>query len=372
MTSRAEENPLYALTDEDFEKLSQLERYDGLDFLTAVKILGLNPSTDFRFSDISGIDLSGVDVSGFDFTGADTSGCGLKTVQKGDEPELDQIYKVFLHSASAALIIVCRDGTTYKQDFPDSASYSRVINGRKDCRLESCELVDDDNLFFSFSNSNFLIANPNKDFRGSGVRSLNGELLCSVLVGDEIFVAYRDHPKNLRLGKVRLKGKDEFSNIPNSDIELGVFDALGRYLVSIDSSGELATRNLKLGSVVTKTQVENGVVSVVINKDTVGLLDKRGDLTLYSLVNLTREKSLDVKGRQLISVFLDDKILVTLSRLNHIAAVDVRDARQLWQRTYDKAVLSLHRSGNEFFVFFRDGSHDIVRMLWDDNASVSE
>jgi len=49
---------------------SQTENFNDL-----AALCGLNPKTDFRFSNLSGVDFSGCDLLKFDFTGSDLRGC---------------------------------------------------------------------------------------------------------------------------------------------------------------------------------------------------------------------------------------------------------------------------------------------------------
>jgi pentapeptide repeat protein len=44
------------------------------DFVTIVDIAGLDPLTDFRFTNLAGVDFTNCDLTGFDFTGASISG----------------------------------------------------------------------------------------------------------------------------------------------------------------------------------------------------------------------------------------------------------------------------------------------------------
>jgi formylglycine-generating enzyme required for sulfatase activity len=46
-------------------------------FMELLKISGLDPKTDLRFADWSGVDFSGCDLRGFDFTGARLHGCNF-------------------------------------------------------------------------------------------------------------------------------------------------------------------------------------------------------------------------------------------------------------------------------------------------------
>jgi len=71
-------NPLDALSEECFRKLKRLEECPNLDFLRAVKILGLDPGEDFRHANLSGISFDGMDLREFDLTGADTQGCSFQ------------------------------------------------------------------------------------------------------------------------------------------------------------------------------------------------------------------------------------------------------------------------------------------------------
>jgi two-component system, cell cycle sensor histidine kinase and response regulator CckA len=61
------------LSDESRKSLSAVFRSTSASFSDLVKAAGLNPSTDFRFADISGVDLANSDVRGFDFTGSNLS-----------------------------------------------------------------------------------------------------------------------------------------------------------------------------------------------------------------------------------------------------------------------------------------------------------
>lgn len=63
-------NPLDILNEESHEKLRELEECEDLDLSKAVEILDLDPMSDFRFSDLSGVSFKNTDISKFDFTGA--------------------------------------------------------------------------------------------------------------------------------------------------------------------------------------------------------------------------------------------------------------------------------------------------------------
>jgi hypothetical protein len=56
------------------DAIDRVIRTDISDFLKLVEISGLNPSKDFRFTNLSGVDFSDCDLSGFDFTGASIEG----------------------------------------------------------------------------------------------------------------------------------------------------------------------------------------------------------------------------------------------------------------------------------------------------------
>lgn len=71
------QNPLEVLSEGDFQKLKRLEEARELDFQTAVEILGLDPKTDFRYADLSGVSLADADLSDFDLHGANLFGCSL-------------------------------------------------------------------------------------------------------------------------------------------------------------------------------------------------------------------------------------------------------------------------------------------------------
>ena len=47
------------------------------DFTTLVEIAGLNPKTDFQYSDLSKVDFGAADLTDYSFRGADLSGANL-------------------------------------------------------------------------------------------------------------------------------------------------------------------------------------------------------------------------------------------------------------------------------------------------------
>jgi Pentapeptide repeats (8 copies) len=59
------------------EAIARVIRADASEFVKLVKIAGLNPSRDFRFTNLSGVNFSGSDLAGFDFTGASIEGASF-------------------------------------------------------------------------------------------------------------------------------------------------------------------------------------------------------------------------------------------------------------------------------------------------------
>jgi len=56
------------------QAITRILEADTQKFTELVKIAGLDPSRDFRYSNLAGVDFSGADLSGFDFTGASIEG----------------------------------------------------------------------------------------------------------------------------------------------------------------------------------------------------------------------------------------------------------------------------------------------------------
>jgi hypothetical protein len=52
------------------EAIERILKTDAVEFIELVKIAGLDPSKDFRFTNLSGVNFAGSDLAGFDFTGA--------------------------------------------------------------------------------------------------------------------------------------------------------------------------------------------------------------------------------------------------------------------------------------------------------------
>lgn len=69
----------------DLKQLSStaeaLKETDSANFLELVSIAGLDPSSDFRFSNLRSQDFSNSDLTGFDFTGAFLLGCNFKNAK---------------------------------------------------------------------------------------------------------------------------------------------------------------------------------------------------------------------------------------------------------------------------------------------------
>ncbi len=63
------------LSDEDIEGIDQVMASDDPRFDLLVKVSGLDPKNDFKFSDLRGLNLSGSDLRGFDFTNTDLRNC---------------------------------------------------------------------------------------------------------------------------------------------------------------------------------------------------------------------------------------------------------------------------------------------------------
>src|SRR5258708_19769740 len=61
------------LNDTDRSKLKAVYESETACFSDLVKISGLNPSIDFRFSDLTAVDFSGSDLRGYNFAGANLS-----------------------------------------------------------------------------------------------------------------------------------------------------------------------------------------------------------------------------------------------------------------------------------------------------------
>jgi len=69
------------ITPDVFKLVVRYLEFEGANFNERVKFLGLDPTNDFRFSDLSGVDFSGANLCGFDFTGADLRGATGANVQ---------------------------------------------------------------------------------------------------------------------------------------------------------------------------------------------------------------------------------------------------------------------------------------------------
>lgn len=63
------------LSDEDITGINQVMASDSPRFDLLVKVSGLDPKNDFKFSDLRWLNLSGADLRGFDFTGSDLRNC---------------------------------------------------------------------------------------------------------------------------------------------------------------------------------------------------------------------------------------------------------------------------------------------------------
>src|SRR5262249_2756008 len=61
------------LSDADRNKLTALYESETACFSDLVRVSGLNPSVDFRFSDLTGVDFGGSDLRGYNFVGANLS-----------------------------------------------------------------------------------------------------------------------------------------------------------------------------------------------------------------------------------------------------------------------------------------------------------
>src|SRR5689334_2501376 len=67
------------LTEEQRATIHRIRRSEEKDFMTLVRIAGLNPKSDFRYANLSGMDFGYADLRGFDFTGADLRGADLRS-----------------------------------------------------------------------------------------------------------------------------------------------------------------------------------------------------------------------------------------------------------------------------------------------------
>src|SRR5689334_22765322 len=66
------------------EAITRIVETETTAFTQLVEIAGLDPSTDFRFANLTGVDFSGSDLSGFDFTGALLEGAKFDGAQISD------------------------------------------------------------------------------------------------------------------------------------------------------------------------------------------------------------------------------------------------------------------------------------------------
>lgn len=68
---------------------------DRLNVMKLIEVAGLDPATDFRFENWSGISFASLDLSGFDFTGARLHGCNFKGARiagaRFDQAELGRV-----------------------------------------------------------------------------------------------------------------------------------------------------------------------------------------------------------------------------------------------------------------------------------------
>jgi uncharacterized protein YjbI with pentapeptide repeats len=62
------------LDKETSERVAAVIEADTDNFVFLANMLGLDPATDFRHSDLTGVDLSNCDLRGYDFSGADLTG----------------------------------------------------------------------------------------------------------------------------------------------------------------------------------------------------------------------------------------------------------------------------------------------------------
>lgn len=63
-----------SFTDDEIEAMRRVDANRSSEFTALVEASGLDPSEDFRFTDLRGVDFRGSDLSSFDFTGADLTG----------------------------------------------------------------------------------------------------------------------------------------------------------------------------------------------------------------------------------------------------------------------------------------------------------
>lgn len=83
--------------DIDLEMLVNMLEADTDIFGELGNIGGMDPATDYRYSDLEGVDFTGTDLTGYDFTGADLRNCiGL--------PSLDDAKKMGLILTDADLV----------------------------------------------------------------------------------------------------------------------------------------------------------------------------------------------------------------------------------------------------------------------------
>ena len=79
-------------------RISNVVRISGADRTNVkrlIEVAGLDPASDFRFENWSGVDFSGVDLAGFDFTGARLHGCDFSGARisgaRFDQAELGRV-----------------------------------------------------------------------------------------------------------------------------------------------------------------------------------------------------------------------------------------------------------------------------------------
>src|SRR4051794_17717534 len=66
------------MTEKHRATIRSIRHSEQKDFMTLARIAGLNPKSDFRHANLSGIDFGSADLKGFDFTGADLRGADLR------------------------------------------------------------------------------------------------------------------------------------------------------------------------------------------------------------------------------------------------------------------------------------------------------
>lgn len=66
----------FELTEEDQQLIkSILDAPEDRDFVDLLKMTGMDPATDLRYSDASGANWGALDLDGYDLTGANLTGC---------------------------------------------------------------------------------------------------------------------------------------------------------------------------------------------------------------------------------------------------------------------------------------------------------